>query len=447
MKCYNEKKNEAAVRYVISFMLGEQNEHVVKYISYGYDAEAKVVIEPSGFFDDGVYLTTKSLPKVPLGVLDGIPVLFGSPHSYYDNGRLHIQADLVASAFFLMTRYEECVRRNCRDEHGRFSGKKSLPFRAGFLDRPIIDEYGAFLRRHLLDMGVDVKLPTGGFRHVYLTHDIDHIYTWDSYVTALESVAKRILRRQPDKFLPLRAMKNYKRYDPVFTFPDLVEFDRNTIRLLGGNKCSSIYFVMGCLKRTDYDNGYMSNVERTVELLDYLASSGCQFGCHVSYSAAMNRNLLPLELDNIKAFVGESPTKSRNHYLCSREPEDYHVLIANGIKDDFTMAYADQAGFRLGTSRPVRWIDPLSYEVTSLTLHPMTVMDCTLDRPSYMGIEDEDEAFKIVELLVRQVSLNGGEVVLLWHNSSLAADSSSYQRNLYQRALDLVSLLDNDKVM
>ena len=33
-------------------------------------------------------------------------------------------------------------------------------------------------------------------------------------------------------------------------------------------------------------------------------------------------------------------------------------MIRAGITDDFTMGYADIAGFRLGTCRSVRWINP-----------------------------------------------------------------------------------------
>lgn len=50
---------------------------------------------------------------------------------------------------FLISRYEEMVRRGLRDEHGRFPGKESLPYRAGFLHRPIVDEYRMLLHRWL----------------------------------------------------------------------------------------------------------------------------------------------------------------------------------------------------------------------------------------------------------------------------------------------------------
>lgn len=56
--------------------------------------------------------------------------------------------DFVASAYFLMSRYEELLNPE-RDEHGRFPGKVSVPYRNHFIDRPIVDEYSRWLRSHL----------------------------------------------------------------------------------------------------------------------------------------------------------------------------------------------------------------------------------------------------------------------------------------------------------
>lgn len=49
-------------------------------VSYGDDGAAPlVIVEPSGFFSEGVYLTEKRLPALPLPTLEGVPVLFGAP--------------------------------------------------------------------------------------------------------------------------------------------------------------------------------------------------------------------------------------------------------------------------------------------------------------------------------------------------------------------------------
>lgn len=430
------------LRYLTAFLLGEGNEFLSSLISYGDDGAAPLVVDPSGFFSQGVYLTEKSLPALPLPELEGVPVLFGSPTLREEGGRLFLGADLLASAFFLLSRYEECVRREARDRHGRFPGRESLPYRAGFLRRPVVEEYGALLRRLLRRTGAEVPEPAPGFRHVWLTHDVDQIWTWDNYYRALRSTVKRVLTRQPEKLRSFLSVWNYRKHDPVYTFPWLKEQDGVVRAALGAERCTPVYFFMGCEKHLPYDMGYISNSRRTRTLLQELSGGGREIGYHVSYAAALDKTQVRPETARIQALTGRPLTLTRNHYLASREPEDFYALLDAGLTDDFTMGYADEAGFRLGTCRPVRWMDPVKRELTPLTLHPMTVMECTLDGPDYMNIQEEGKAFAVVEELLQAIHAHGGEAVLLWHSPSVDAHNGTYQRSLYQRVLNLLNRMD-----
>lgn len=431
------------LQYLTAFLLGEGNESLSSLISYGDDSVAPLVVEPSGFFSEGVYLTEKSLPALPLQELEGVPVLFGSPTLRKEGKRLFLGADLFASAFFLLSRYEECVRREVRDQHGRFLGRESLPYRAGFLRRPVAEEYGALLRRLLRRTGAEVPEPAPGFRHVWLTHDVDEIWTWGNYYRALRSAVKRVLTRQPEKLRPFLSVWNYRKNDPVYTFPWLKEQDGVVRAALGAERCTPVYFFMGCeYGAPGFDINYISRQKRTKGLLKELSGGGREIGYHVSYAASLDKTQVRPETARIQALTGRPLTLSRNHFLASREPEDFYALLDAGLTDDFTMGYADEAGFRLGTCRPVRWMDPVKRELTPLTLHPMTVMECTLDGPDYMNIQEEGKAFAVVEELLRAIHTHGGEVVLLWHSPSVDAHNATYQRSLYLRALDFLILLD-----
>nr|WP_305257671.1 hypothetical protein [Parabacteroides goldsteinii] len=110
-------------------------------------------------------------------------------------------------------------------------------------------------------------------------------------------------------------------------------------------------------------------------------------------------------------------------------------LEAAGITDDFTMGYADVAGFRLGTSYPVRWINPVTRRLSSILLHPLTIMDCTLEEKKYMGLNYE-EALAYSLNLIEQVKNTGGELTLLWHNTSAQENTDSYLRKLYSHLLN-----------
>ena len=166
------------LHYIIRFLIGDDMpSELTEMIGYTNDpnrfANYKVVIIPSGFFNERIYGTKSSLPQLPLQEIQGVPLLFGSPKEERIGNTWVIHADIIASTFFLITRYEEMIRRNIRDEHGRFLGKESLPYKAGFIRRPIVDEYRLLLHRWLCQAQICIPDIKTQIRKIYLTHDVD----------------------------------------------------------------------------------------------------------------------------------------------------------------------------------------------------------------------------------------------------------------------------------
>ena len=137
---------EQLIGYLKKFLLRDQE--VAQQVGYTSDetqfANYKVVIRPSGVFD------CLSEPKQVAELLqpdmeyEGLPVLFGSDKSYQHSDTLVIEADMVATAYYLLSRYEEQIIAE-RDEHGRFTSSLSWLGQCGWLDRPLVDAYGEFL--------------------------------------------------------------------------------------------------------------------------------------------------------------------------------------------------------------------------------------------------------------------------------------------------------------
>ena len=160
-----------------------------------------------------------------------------------------------------------------------------------------------------------------------------------------------------------------------------------------------------------------------------------RIGLHSSYDAGKTPALISTEKEQLEKQTGKPVTYNRHHYLASREPEDMDWLEKAGITDDFTMGYPDVAGFRLGTSRPVHWINPENRRISSLVLHPLTIMECSLNEPVYMNLDYED-ALAYSRQLIQQVARANGELVLLWHNDSITTRikpnvSVDWQRKLF----------------
>ena len=422
------------LHYIIRFLVGDDvPSELVETIGYTADSNKfdryNVVIIPSGFFDGQTYGTPASLPELPLQEVQGIPLLFGSPKEEWIRDTWVVHADIIASTYFLISRYEEMVRRGLRDEHGRFPGKESLPYRAGFLHRPIVDEYRMLLHRWLRQSRLRVPEVKKQIRKIYLTHDVDSPTLYRSWKGLIRSIRDRrgLYKSFQGKFGSLEK-------DPFYTFPWF--FRQNSILqdLIGKEQCHPILFIRNGGKAKHDKPHYDLRNKDIRKLIKSALEHNVTIGLHSSYQAGTTPSLIRKEKTGLEDHIGKNVRFNRHHFLAIREPEDMDQIEAAGVTDDFTMGYADVSGFRLGTCYPVRWINPITRRLSPLRLHPLIIMDCTLEEEKYMGL-DFDRALTYCRNLVEQVNNVGGELVLLWHNASVQEGSGSYLRKLYAQLL------------
>ena len=320
-----------------------------------------------------------------------------------------IRTDIVYNTFFFISRAEEVINTQ-RDEHGRFLAKYSILGQNNRLMIPTVDEYARMLMKLL-----DLPLPTPSFSQIYLTHDVDTI----AHYRHLRGAIGGIVRGEWRKVMAsLRDIHN----DPAFTFSWLIAQDK---KVEGAER---IYFVKDTMgKGYDYPQYKLDGKDfETAEQL--IENSGAKIGWHGSYYGG----------DKTNRLLGDKAGLHRSHYLrCSID--QMQRLAEVGVTDDFTMMFPDQVGFRLQTTRPVRWINPKTMQLTDLVLHPLTVMDCTLSNSNYMNL-NEDEAYFECQRLFEKIHQNAGEVVLLWHNTTPAGNM--YHRSLYPKLLEIICSLE-----
>lgn len=159
----------------------------------------------------------------------------------------------------------------------------------------------------------------------------------------------------------------------------------------------------------------------------------------MSYEAGENPNLIKNDMERLFKYCRNATTKSRHHFLRWTEPEHIDDMEKIGITEDFTLEYADSAGFRVGTCRPYHFINPKTKRVSNVIEHPMQIMECSLDRPQYMNL-DYERALKICLKLIDATYDFAGELVLLFHNP-IFSDANYYGR-LYLALLDYIENLE-----
>ena len=424
---------EKLLNYLIQFLVASDDSAIIDSIGYTADEnlfeQYKVVIVPSRFFDDSFYGKKESLPAFPIDFIEDIPLLYGKPVVETKGKTLVVHADIIASSYFLLSRYEEWIRPDCRDEHGRFPGKESFAYRANVGHRPIVDEYGRLLRKWLRKTGINVPEPPRQFNKIYLTHDVDIPFQYRNF----RNLARAFFNCNFHK-----ALKIYNgniENDPFFTFPWLLKQNEKL-------QAETIFFIKSAVKSYCFDKPkYNLNSKDIQYLFNIIEKAGAKIGLHCSYLSGDKLELIKKEKKKLEQYSGKTICYNRNHYLRAKEPQDMQYLINAGITDDFTMGFADVSGFRLGTCRAVKWINVRTKEVSDLILHPLTIMECTLDREQYMNL-DYESALAYCQQLIDQTILFNGDLNLLWHNTTVVKSANNWQPMLYEQLLNYISRKD-----
>ncbi len=204
----------------------------------------RLVIYPSDFFKPEKYGSIHSIPSLPLKIWDDTPLLYGEPKIEQVGNVRIIHADIIASTYFLISRYEEMVRRGGRDVHGRFYGKESLSYKAGFIDRPLVEEYGKLLRQQLRELEIEIPEPEKKIKKIFLTHDVDQLAHYRRFRGMMGAVTRGI--KSPKKRAEARrAIKTFFkgiRFDPWYTFPWLFKIDQSLTEA-SGERCKTVVFI------------------------------------------------------------------------------------------------------------------------------------------------------------------------------------------------------------
>lgn len=384
--------------------LNEIVDYIITWLCYGDNEAAKRV----AYTADEKELETHDVIIVPnrkLGRTIVLPDMGKVVVEQPAKGKTIIRTDIVYNTFFFISRAEETFNTE-RDEHNRFTAQFSILGQNNRLQIPLLDEHARLLMKQL-----NLPLPTPGFGHIYLTHDVDAITQYRSLRGAIGGL------RRGEKKQVWEAIRDIHK-DPLYTFPWLMEQDKKVES--GERKVESIYFVKQTHGRGyDYPQ-YSLNGRDYKHLKKYLLDNGAKLGVHSSYYGDMpSKPISPLH---------------RSHYLTG-SIRSLQQWIKAGITDDFTMGFADAAGFRLQTTRAVRWINPYTYKLTSLMLHPLIIMDTTLSQENYMNLS-EDEAYFLCERLIAKVKMHHGDLCLLWHNSII--NDNNYHKSLYPKVLSLL---------
>lgn len=315
----------------------------------------------------------------------------------------------VGKLFFALSRYEEYLPQE-RDLHGRISGKGKV-YKTPFVDNWILE-----FQKELKSKYPQLEFKKREFELV-LTCDVDQVWKYRNkgfkrtYGAFLKDLAKLNFK----EFAKRRKIISGKENDPFDTFEFFQSFLDSSIPRNDkkDNNISMIFFwLMADYGKFDKNNpvGNLNFAQKIREVSQWAES-----GIHPSYASNSQPEKLKKEIERLEKILGQKIKKSRQHYIMLRFPETYRNLIQNGIWEDYSMAYADETGFRAGTCTPFYWYDLEAEIRTDLKIHPFCAMDVTMR--NYMKLSVE-ESIEEVQRLKSEIEKVNGEMVVLFHNSN-----------------------------
>jgi len=375
------------------------------------------------------WLTRDSLPRPPLprfrapaefaaryAPLAVLPVIYGEPCDAPEFFRpdppvARLGLDVFGSAFFMLTRYEELVKRH-RDRLGRFLAAESLARGEGFLERPIVNDYLELLWLLIERLWPECRRKTRSFQ-IEPTHDIDRPRLLRRWSTCLRTAAGDLIkRRRPNRAagcllqgtLAACRLPHRDRFD---TFDWLMDVSQQ-------HGCRSTFYLMA-------SGEYPLNDPRIRRLIRRIHARGHALGVHPNLGTDRDGRRLADEVRAVRECLEAEgiPCQAlggRQHCLSWKAPTTWQHYEDAGLADDSTLSHPDGVGFRCGTCYPYPVFNLLTRKRLSLVERPLLAMECSILGDKYMNLP-HDEAWDRLAAMRERVRQCGGSFRILWHNS------------------------------
>src|SRR5690606_5882110 len=310
----------------------------------------------------------------------------------------------VGKIFFALSRYEEYLP-NEKDQHDRISGKNKV-YKTPFVDEWILD----------FQLKLKQKYPQLNFKkrkfELVLTCDVDQVWkykhkgfkrTYGGFLIDFLKFDFKGISNRLNSFLGLKKDP----FDTFDFFKTLSSFRADTERSRSVSEEPENVKMIFFWLMADYGKFDKNNPVKNSAFQNKIReiSKWAECGIHPSYASNFSSQKLKTEIERLENVLDKKITKSRQHYIKLNFPETYQMLIQNGIREDHSMGYADETGFRAGTCTPFFWYDLSKEEVTDLKIFPFCAMDVSMR--NYMKLTIEESVQEIQRLKSEIQKVNG----------------------------------------
>ncbi len=255
---------------------------------------------------------------------------------------------------------------------------------------------------------------------LYIEHDVDYLCkTVPHRVKRLVLDSLKVLRAPlsagtwKDLVSSISGMFHSQNYDCI---DECIELERKSgVR-------SRFYFYAGidaAPKRSWLlDPGYRIS-DSLIARLQTAISSGWALGLHPGFHTWKSAKLLSAERNALEAKFHARIDNVRQHWLRFSWRDTWSAQEDAGIRRDATLGFNDRVGFRNGAALAFQPLRDQTFSRMSLTAVPMIAMDSHFFDS---GVHSEDQRRNMLDQLLKEMRLVGGEGVIVWHQRTIHPD-------------------------
>lgn len=319
--------------------------------------------------------------------------------------------DIFAATFYLLSRYEEYLPYT-PDQFGRYPHTASLAFKAGFLQQPLVNTWWHYFIKRVQEK-LSVQL-AGKSQFTFLpTYDIDIAWSYmnKGFWRNTGGWCKDLLQGNLSLLNKRIAVLRGKQKDPFDTYGWLHQLHEQY-------RLKPYYFFLLAHHRTQYEKNIAPDNKQLIALInDHLIRY--PVGIHPSWNSSLDEGVMKQEVQTLTQIAGKPVPASRQHYIKLTLPGTYRMLLAQGIRFDFSMGYGSINGFRASVAMPFYWYDLEKEQQTDLLLFPFCFMDANA---YYEQNNTPQDALTEMKNLYNSVSEVNGLFSMIWHNNFVGTD-------------------------
>ncbi|MFB6340650.1 hypothetical protein ACE1ET_02955 [Saccharicrinis sp. FJH62] len=377
------------------------------------------------------YLSEKNIPtnleRISFNdVVKDIPVIYGDNKILTSTDEIYCGLDIVASCFFLLTRWEEYVIAN-RYKDNRPVESSLLSIKNSFYDQPVVNEYLKLVESFFQILKIPYFIPERKFS-IKLSHDVDWLYL-SSQNQLWKNISKRIfIKKQTLHSLKIIYRYYYyrlSRINPFDPFDELLEI---------GNKFNlNLAFYFKAVEEGEKGFTYSIKHNRVSNIIQKISKAGFEIGFHPSENTVNNDNQFEIEANRLKEIAGSNIKGGRNHGLYYFK-DTFNQWEKNDFSYDAGLGFQFVNGFRCGICHDFYIFDIYNRKKLNLKEIPFVAMDTTVLRNKLQP----HELFSDVVRIIQTVKRFNGNVTFNWHSNLINTIDLKKYKEVYIRILNYI---------